>query len=109
MYLFSSFLFNYFSLFFKTFSNGEYVNLACSVICLWLKGNIFSPVRYLYLADFPDDNVHTFTASLLISYYNFSFLILSSVVMISFYILSKIFFLKREGLSDARVASITKN
>ena len=28
--------------------------------------------------------------------------------MISFYILSKRFFLKHEGLSDARVASITK-
>ena len=28
--------------------------------------------------------------------------------MISFYILSKRFFLKLEGLSDARVASITK-
>ena len=28
--------------------------------------------------------------------------------MDSFYILSKRFFLKREGLSDARVASITK-
>ena len=28
--------------------------------------------------------------------------------MISFYIPSKRFFLKREGLSDARVASITK-
>ena len=28
--------------------------------------------------------------------------------MISFYILYKRFFLKREGLSDARVASITK-
>ena len=29
--------------------------------------------------------------------------------MISFYILAKRFFLKREGLSDARVVSITKN
>ena len=28
--------------------------------------------------------------------------------MISFYILSKRFFLKRKGLSDTRVASITK-
>ena len=28
--------------------------------------------------------------------------------MISFYILSEIFFLKCEGLSDARVASVTK-
>ena len=29
-------------------------------------------------------------------------------VMISFYIFSKRFFLKREGLSDARITSITK-
>ena len=28
--------------------------------------------------------------------------------MVSFYILSKRFFLKRKGLSDARVASVTK-
>ena len=33
---------------------------------------------------------------------------LSSIFMISFYTLSKRFFLKREGLSDARVTSITK-
>ena len=30
------------------------------------------------------------------------------IVMISFYILSKRFFLKHKGLSNARVASITK-
>ena len=30
------------------------------------------------------------------------------MVMIGFYILYKIFFLKHKGLSDARVASITK-
>ena len=42
-------------------------------------------------------------------YCNFSSLILSTIiVMISFYILSKRFFLKRKRLSDARVASITK-
>ena len=35
-------------------------------------------------------------------------LILSSIVMISFYIRSKRFFLTREELSDARVASITE-
>ena len=33
---------------------------------------------------------------------------LSPIVIITFYTLSKILFLKREGLSDARVASITK-
>ena len=42
------------------------------------------------------------------SYYTFSSLILSSVGIIRFYILCKRFFLKREGLSDAEVASIIK-
>ena len=47
-------------------------------------------------------------ASLLISYCSFSSLISSSIVMISFYILSKRLSLKREGLFDAKVSSITK-
>ena len=41
-------------------------------------------------------------------YYNFSSLTLSPIVMISFYILSKSFSVKRNGLSDTRVASIAK-
>ena len=41
-------------------------------------------------------------------YFCCSSLILSSVVSISFYILSKRFFLKRKGLSDAVVPSATK-
>ena len=57
----------------------------------------------------PEDNADIFTASLLISYCSFSSLILSSLIMISFYILSEILFLKRKGLSDARVVSITKS
>ena len=43
-----------------------------------------------------------------ISYCRFLFIILSSIFMISFCILSKRFFLKLEKLSHARVASITK-
>ena len=58
--------------------------------------------------NFLDDNGDIFEAFLLISYCNFLSLILLSVVMISFYILSKRFFLKRKGLSNVRVASITK-
>ena len=42
------------------------------------------------------------------SYCNFSSLILSSMVMISVFILSERFFLKRKGLSYGRVVSITK-
>ena len=56
----------------------------------------------------PDDNADIFSPSLVISCYSFSSLALSSIAMISFYILSKRFFLKCEGLSDVRVASITK-
>ena len=48
-------------------------------------------------------------ASLLILYCSFLSLILLSIVTISFYILSKRFFLKREEISDARVVSITKS
>ena len=50
-----------------------------------------------------------FPASLLILYCTFSSLIISSITIISFYILSKRCFLKREKLSDTRVVSITKN
>ena len=49
-----------------------------------------------------------FADPLLISYCNFSSLILSSVVMIRFYILFERFSLKRKRLSDAKVVSITK-
>ena len=45
---------------------------------------------------------------LFLPYCSFSSLILSSIVMISFYILSIRFFLKHIGLSDARVVSVTK-
>ena len=69
-------------------------------------GNVSSTVRYSCLSAFPDDNSDIFAASLLLSYYSFPFLTLSSIFLISFYICSKRFFLKREELSDARVASI---
>ena len=98
----------YFSVCFSnTFPKQEYENLACSIICLWLKGNISSPVRYSYSSIFPGDNADAFAASQIISYCSFWSLILS-IVMISFYFLSKRFFLKQGGLSDARVASIIK-
>ena len=44
-----------------------------------------------------------------ISYCSFSSLILPSVAIMSFYILSRRFFLKCKWLSDTRVASRTKN
>ena len=67
-----------------------------------------SGVRYSYLSTLAYDNADIFAASLLLQYCSLSLLFLSSIVMIDFYVLSKIFFLKREKLSDARVMSITK-
>ena len=92
----------------KGFTKGEYAILACSIILLWSDGKISLPVRYSYLSFFPDDNAHIFASSLLILYCSFSSLILSSIFMINFYIVSKRFFLKRKELSDGRVVSITK-
>ena len=92
----------------KTCPKGEYVNLACSIIYLQLEGNIALPIRYSYLSILPDNKADIFAASLLILNCNFSSLILLSVLIISFHVLSKRFFLKREGLSGARVVSITK-
>ena len=79
------------------------VNLVCSIILLWSDGNIYLPVRYSYLSILPDENAEICAASLLILYCSFSSLILSSVVMINFYILSTRFFLKRKEFSDVRV------
>ena len=75
----------------------------------WSEGNIPSPLRYSYLSIFPNDNTDIFAAYLLILFWNFSSLILLSIVMISFYILSQIFWLKLKDLSDARVSLITNN
>ena len=88
--------------------SGEYVNLAWSIILLWSEGNISLPVRYSYLSILLDDYVYIFYASRLMLHCNFSCLILSSVVIINFYIISKRFFLRREELSDKRLVSITK-
>ena len=102
------------SIAFICFSNalprGEYVNLAYSVIVIWSDGNISSPVRYfiIFYSILADDSTDIFVGSVLLLYYTFSSLILSSMVMINFYIHSKIFFLKHEELSNGRVVSITK-
>ena len=90
------------------FSKEEYVNLAFSILLLWSDGKISSPVRSSYLSIFPGYNADIFATSLLISYCNFPSLFLSSIVMMSFYILSTRFFVKIKGLSDVRVVSITK-
>ena len=75
-------------MFFKVFRTWEKVNLAKPVL--------------------PYDSADIFADSLLISYCSFSFLILSSIAIISFYIFSKRFFLKLKGASDLRAVSLTK-
>ena len=75
----------------------------------WSVGSISSPARNLYLLIFPVDNVDILAASLLISFCSFLSLISSWIFMINFYILSKRFFLKGEGLFDAAIISIAKN
>ena len=104
--LFFSLIFNCFC-FSNALPREEYVNFACSVILLWSDGNISSPVRFSYLSILPDNDTDIFAASVL-TYFSFSSYILSSFVMLIFYIVSKRLFLKHEELFDARVVSITK-
>ena len=92
----------------KAFPKEENENLASSLTPLWLGGSISSSVRNSYLSVFQDNNGQIFVASLLISYCGSYSLILSSVVMINFFVLSKRFFIKRQGLFVARVVSRTK-
>ena len=84
------------------------MNFACYITFLLTEGNISSLIRYSYLSILPDDNADFFYDSLLISYCSFSSLFSSSIVMVSFYIFSKMFVLRRKRLSDAKVVSITK-
>ena len=86
----------------------KFVNLDCFIICLRLDRNFSSSVRYLYLSIFPDDNADIFAASRLLFYCSFSSLLLASIVMIRFYIISKRFFVKRKELFDSSIASLKK-
>ena len=84
------------------------MNLASSIILLSSDGNISSLARNSYLSILLDDYADIFPASLLISHCSLSSLILSSVVIIRFYIVSKRFSLKHEELPRATVVLITK-
>ena len=111
-FLLFTLIFNSFNLFFKCFSKKRICKLSLyhyrSIILLWSEGNIFLLVRYSDLSILPHDIVDIFAVSLSISYHSFSYLILSSIVMTSFDIISKRLFLKQKGLSDGRVVSLTK-
>ena len=78
-------MFNWFCLFFRNFATGEYVNVACSVILLWSKGNISSLVRYSYLSILSNGNAESFATSLLILYYvNIIYINIMLILSISF-------------------------
>ena len=64
------FFYLFFSLFFKGFSEVEYVNWACSIIFLCLAVDFYPPVRYSYLSILPDDKFNLW------SYYQLPWLIL---------------------------------
>ena len=90
--------------FLKAFPLKEKVNLACSILCFWSDGNISSPVRYSHLWILPDDQADILAATLLISYCSFLPLIWSLNVVIFIIWFS----LNLKGLSNASVASLTK-
>ena len=98
----------YLFLFFNALPRGEYKNLAFYIILLWSENNVSSPVVYSFLSISHDDNADIFATSLLMSKDSFSFLMVSSIVLISFNILSARFFLKRKDLSDVTMQWITK-
>ena len=69
----------------NAFPGGDQENLVfCFILCC-CGGNISSPVRYSYLTILPDDNGDIFATTLLMSYWNFLSLILSTMVMIILY------------------------
>ena len=87
----------------------DQINLACSIALLWSESSISSFARSFYLSILPGDKADILAICLLILYCRFLSLILSSILMTSFYILYKRFPLTLQGLFDVRVASITKN
>ena len=109
-YLFFFLLFHIFCLFFQSFSQRGIINLVCPMTLFWPEGSVSSPLWHYYLSTFPDDYADDSTASLLTSYCSFfiSNLIINCHDWSLSYILFKRFFLKREGLSDARVVLINE-
>ena len=71
------------------FTQTQEVNLAIYIVWQWLENNISSPVSYSYLSILADDNANIFAEFLLKMYCGFSSLIWLSIVMTSFYIISK--------------------
>ena len=98
--------FFFFYLFFECFSTRRTCRLTCSII--WTDGNVYSSVKYSYSSILIHENADIFAAALLISHYSFSAKIVSSVVVITFSILSKTMHLKHGLLSAGKIVSFTK-
>ena len=101
------------SIAYTCFSNAltswEHENLASSFSLCCCVGNISSPVRYSCLSILPEDNADIFTATLSMSYCNFSALILTSIIVTIYCTSSNRFFEKCNGSSDRGVVSMTIN
>ena len=96
----------FFYLFCECFSTRRTCRLTCSIICT--DGNVYSSVKYSYSSILIHENADIFAAALLISHYSFSAKIVSSVVVITFSILSKTMHLKHGLLSAGKIVSFTK-
>ena len=99
-------LYIFFYLFCVCFSTRRTCRLTCSII--WTDGNVYSSVKYSYSSILIHENADIFAAALLISHYSFSAKIVSSVVVITFSILSKTMHLKHGLLSAGKIVSFTK-
>ena len=106
--MFHSLTVNCFYLFFKCFTKRTKCTLSLFYYFTLIRLLYSSPVEYSYLSILPGDNADIVAASLLIWYFSFLYLILSSIVMINFHIPSKRFFLKCKKLSDVKGVSTTK-
>ena len=96
----------FFYLFCECFSTRRTCRLTCSII--WTDGNVYSSVKYSYSSILIHENADIFAAALLISHYSFSAKIVSSVVVITFSILSKTMHLKHGLLSAGKIVSFKK-
>ena len=107
-FCFSPWCFIVFACFSNTCQSGWYVCLACSIILLCFGGAFFIYKLFIFVnITRKEDKAETLIASLWTSYWIFSILILSSIVLIIFQNCSVRFFLKCKT-SDTKVVSLTK-
>ena len=104
-----SLILNGFCLFFKSFSSWRIIKLCSSLLFCFNQTVIFLWLQDIHIYQLYPTIMPIFL--LLLCYYCIllSSLILSTIVMIRFYLFSKRFSLKLEELSNARVESVNKN